>query len=162
MPISIKRILCPTDFSDNAARALEYACELTEKLHAELHILHVVHDFATEWPMYGEATVFPAYLEHIEKNAEELEIAAFNMLGELLSHEWTKAHNVTYAVQHGKEFLEIVRFAQELPADLIVLGTHGRGAIAHALLGSVAEKVVRKSPCPVLTVKPDGHEFELP
>ena len=162
MTSPIQRILCPTDFSETADRALQYACELTEKFNAELHVLHVVHDYATEWPTYGDAVVFPGFLEKIEKNAEELEIAAFNKLGELLPHEWTQSHNVTFAVQHGKEFVEIVRFAKELPADLIVIGTHGRGMIKHALLGSIAEKVVQKARCPVLTVKPDGHAFELP
>jgi len=162
MPFAIQRILCPTDFSETAGRALEYACALTEKFNAELHVLHVVHNFASEWPAYGEGTVFPGYLDNIEKHAQDLEIAAFNQLGELLSHEWTTDHNVTFAVQHGKEFVEIVRFARELPADLIVLGTHGRGMIAHTLLGSIAEKVVQKAHCPVLTVKPDGHEFTLP
>jgi nucleotide-binding universal stress UspA family protein len=162
MSLTIKRILCPTDFSETAGRALEYACSLTEKFNAELHVLHVVRDFASEWPMYGEGTVFPGYLENIEEHAQNLEIAAFNQLGELLSHEWTAAHNVTFAVEHGKEFVEIVRFARELPADLIVIGTHGRGVIAHTLLGSIAEKVVQKASCPVLTVKPDGHQFELP
>jgi len=162
MTSPITRILCPTDFSETAGRALEFACELTEKFGAELHVLHVVHDYATEWPAYGDAAVFPGFLEQIEKNAEELEIAAINKLGDLLSHEWTEKHNVTFAVQHGKEFVEIVRFAKELPANLIVIGTHGRGMIKHALLGSIAEKVVQKAHCPVLTVKPDGHAFELP
>lgn len=162
MNFSIKRILCPTDFSETAGKALACACELAEKFDAELHVLHVVRDYSAEWPHYGEGTVFPGFLEQIEKNAEELEVAAFNKLGELLSHEWTQSHNVTFAVQHGKEFVEIVRFARELPADLIVIGTHGRGMIKHALLGSIAEKVVQKSPCPVFTIKPDDHSFELP
>jgi nucleotide-binding universal stress UspA family protein len=65
-------------------------------------------------------------------------------------------------VRQGPPFLEIVRYAQEANIDLIVLGTHGRGGLAHMLLGSVAEKVVRKAPCPVLTVRHPEHEFVAP
>ena len=62
----------------------------------------------------------------------------------------------------GTPFVEIVRTARAEGADLIIIGTHGRGAVAHALLGSVAEKVVRKAPCPVLTVRQGEHEFVAP
>ncbi|MBT4867638.1 MAG: universal stress protein, partial [Planctomycetaceae bacterium] len=62
----------------------------------------------------------------------------------------------------GTPFVEIVRLAREEDVDLVVVGTHGRGAVAHMLLGSVAEKVVRKSPCPVLTVPQKGHTFSMP
>ena len=65
-------------------------------------------------------------------------------------------------VRTGVPFLEIIRYAKELEIDLIVLGTHGRTGLAHVLLGSVAERVVRKSPCPVLTVHPKGHQFVMP
>ena len=60
------------------------------------------------------------------------------------------------------EFVEIIRYARENNIDLLVLGTHGRGAIAHMLMGSVAEKIVRKAPCPVLTVRHPEHEFVMP
>ncbi len=62
----------------------------------------------------------------------------------------------------GSPYLEIVRYAEAHDIDLIVLGTHGRGAISHALMGSVAEKIVRKAPCPVLTTRESDHEFVLP
>jgi nucleotide-binding universal stress UspA family protein len=62
----------------------------------------------------------------------------------------------------GAPFLEIVRYARREDIDLIVMGTHGRGAIAHLLVGSVAENVVRKAPCPVLTVPVAGHDFVKP
>ena len=66
------------------------------------------------------------------------------------------------ALRWGSPFLEIVRYAKEHGIELIVMGTHGRGPIAHLLLGSVAEKVVRKAPCPVLTVRPSEHNFTKP
>ena len=72
------------------------------------------------------------------------------------------AKTIVKVVRQGPPFLEIVRYAQEANIDLIVLGTHGRGGLAHMLLGSVAEKVVRKAPCPVLTVRHPEHEFVAP
>ena len=65
-------------------------------------------------------------------------------------------------MRRGAPFLEIIRYAKENDVDLIVLGTHGRSGLAHVLLGSVAERVVRKSPCPVLTVRHPEHEFVMP
>jgi nucleotide-binding universal stress UspA family protein len=162
MTLAIKTIVCATDFSETASRAVEYAKELTDKFDAELHLLHVIHDYSTEWPTYGDGVVFPGYLEHIGEKQEDLEVAALNKLHEQLPAEWQKTHKVALAVQEGKQFVEIVRFARDVNADLIVIGTHGRGMLAHALLGSVAEKIVQKAPCPVLTVKPEGHEYEAP
>jgi len=162
MTFAIKTIVCATDFSETASRAVEYAKELTEKFGAELHLLHVIHDFSTEWPLSADGIVFPGYLEHISEKQDQLEVEALNKLHEQLPAEWQKSHKVALAVQEGKEFVEIVRFAKDVKADLIVIGTHGRGLLAHALMGSVAEKVVQKAPCPVLTVKPEGHEYEAP
>ena len=65
-------------------------------------------------------------------------------------------------VQRGAAFLEIVRYAKEAAIDLICIATHGRTGLSHALFGSVAEKVVRKAPCAVLSVRPEGHEFQMP
>lgn len=65
-------------------------------------------------------------------------------------------------IRRGKPFVEIIIAAREKEADLIVMGTHGRTGLSHSLMGSVAEKVVRKAPCPVLTVKPRNYKFEAP
>jgi nucleotide-binding universal stress UspA family protein len=65
-------------------------------------------------------------------------------------------------IRIGVPFLEIIRYAKEQDIDLIVVGTHGRSGLSHVLLGSVAERVVRKAPCPVLTVHPEGHQFVMP
>ena len=70
--------------------------------------------------------------------------------------------SVTLVMRKGNPFLEVVRYARDQKMDLIVLGTHGRGAIAHVLMGSVAEKVVRKASCAVLTVRHPQHEFVMP
>jgi len=79
-----------------------------------------------------------------------------------LTDEERQLLRVTTAIVAGNPFVEIIRYARAHEIDLIVLGTHGRGPVAHMLLGSVAEKVVRKSPCPVLTVRPAQHEFVMP
>jgi nucleotide-binding universal stress UspA family protein len=70
--------------------------------------------------------------------------------------------SITRAVRVGAAFMEIIEYAQSQQIDLIVIGTHGRSGFAHILMGSVAERVVRKAPCPVLSVKPEGHQFVSP
>ena len=65
-------------------------------------------------------------------------------------------------IVRGRPFVEIIRYAREKKIDIIVVGTHGHSGLTHILMGSVAEKVVRKSPCPVLTIRHPDHEFEMP
>ena len=93
-----------------------------------------------------------------EKSTHEVELR----LRELLTESEVEALNAQFVLRRGFPFVEIVRYAKEADIDLVVLGTHGRGAVAHMLLGSVAERVVRKVGCPVLSVKPHEHEFVLP
>jgi nucleotide-binding universal stress UspA family protein len=153
--IQLKRILVPTDFSAPAGIALRYGCAFVETFDASLHLLHVIMDpFLI--PPAGEGYLPPPdYPQHLERVARE-------QLEKLLPLEWRKQHSVALTCVHGTPFLEIVRYAKEHQMDLIVMGTHGRGVIAHMLMGSVAEKVVRKAPCPVLTVRPQEHEFVMP
>ncbi len=149
--ITLKNILVPTDFSEHSEKAVRYGAELAAKFGAELHLVHAIE--ATPI-MYGEGAYFPPETE------AELEAAATKQLDALE----VEAEGVTVVrkVVPGHPFVEIIRYAKETDAGLIVIGTHGRGAIAHMLLGSVAEKVVRKAPCPVLTVRDEEHEFVLP
>ena len=106
----------------------------------------------------------PVSLDELtEERAMQLEQAARKQLDALLTvEERTKYQARLQLVSGLSEFVEIVRYARENEIDLLVLGTHGRGAIAHMLIGSVAEKVVRKAPCPVLTVRHPEHEFIMP
>jgi nucleotide-binding universal stress UspA family protein len=143
--VSIKKILVPTDFSECSDAAVKYGRAMAETFGATLHLLHIVQDPYTQ-PWAAEA--FPAPLG--DMLAQWREQARVRLQG--LLPEGERA-NVMVAVEVGSPFQEIVRYAEDQGIDLIVIGTHGRGPIGHMLLGSVAEKVVRKATCPVLTVR---------
>ena len=146
-----RNVLVPVDFSDTSHHALDYARALAEPFNATLHVLHVVVDPYSQ-PWAAEAGLdLPKLVETWKANAER-------RLGELP----LETANAQLVTRVGEPFVEIVRYAQVYDIGLIVMGTHGRGPIGHMLLGSVAEKVVRKAPCPVLTVRHPDHHFEHP
>ena len=157
MAIRFQCILLPTDFSELAAHALPYARGLVEAFGARLHCLHVVDDACQYLSAVGP--------EGIPLGPPREEFVA---LGEKRMETFT-AENLTdfdppvvTTVRVGRPFAEIIGYARENEVDLIVMGTHGRGAIAHMLLGSTTEKVVRKSPCAVLTARAEGRDFVMP
>ncbi len=153
---NLQSILVPTDFSETSTVALTYARELAAKFEATLHLLHVVQDPYTQpWGAEAYGVSLPNLLQEIEQNAKV-------RLDAVLPEAERAALTVEPVVKVGSPFVEIIRYAADREIDLIVLGTHGRGAVAHMFLGSVAEKVVRKAGCPVLTVRQPGHEFERP
>ncbi|QDU39996.1 hypothetical protein Mal4_43500 [Maioricimonas rarisocia] len=154
--IQLKKILVPSDFSDFSKHALRYGCELSNRFNSELHLLHVLQDIVALVPEPGMA--FPAPGDYMD----EMKQSASRALDDLPDEEWIRDVPVVREVRVGTPFLEIVRYARDLDIDLIVVGTHGRSGLAHVLLGSTAEKVVRKSGCPVLTVRPEGHDFVMP
>jgi len=154
--IQLKKILVPSDFSDFSKHALRYGCELANRFNAELHLLHVLQDIVALVPEPGMA--FPAPGDYME----EMKQSASRALQDLPDDEWVRDIPVVREVRVGTPFLEIVRYARDTDIDLVVVGTHGRSGLAHVLLGSTAEKVVRKSACPVLTVRPEGHDFVMP
>jgi len=150
--ISLKNILVPTDFSETSAVALKYAKELATAFGAKLHVLHVL----VEWVPDGYMPFSPELFQEVEQSTRQ-------RLDALLPLEEREKHQAQLVLQRGaSEFVAIIQYAREQNIDLIVVGTHGRGAIAHMLLGSVAEKIVRKAPCPVLTVRHPEHEFVMP
>ncbi|HLJ09559.1 MAG TPA: universal stress protein [Planctomycetaceae bacterium] len=154
--IALKKILFPTDFSDGAKAAQEYAVALAEQFKSELHVLHVLADMVMMMPEPGSALALPPnYLVDLKTQAEQ-------SLAGVLSGAGQTGLSVVRALRMGSPFVEIVRYAKEADIDLVVLGTHGRGALMHILLGSVAERVVRKAQCPVLTVHRAGHQFVMP
>lgn len=154
--LSIQRILLPSDFSDNARYPQAYACALAEHFDAELHLLHVYQEVIPIVPEPVSAAALPPnYLTEMRAWAEQA-------LETWLDPDWAAAHRVTRCLKQGVPFVEILEYAQNQTIDLLVIGTHGRTGLAHVLLGSVAEKIVRKAPCPVLTVRPTSHQFVSP
>ena len=138
--LSIRRILYPTDYSELSRPALDMACALARDFDAELVICHVspppiaaVADGMVVDIPTGEAEQMAARLEKVQPDNPRLP--------------------VTHKLLRGDPAAEIVRFAARAKIDLIVLGTHGRGGLSRLLMGSVAEHVLRKAQCPVVTVK---------
>ena len=157
MSIVLKKILCPTDFSENSEHAMKYTLALATLSQAQLELFHVV-----------EPISYPQSTELFEPVLDEVEItmkmeAAFQKQLEdqviALKEEYPK---ITGRLVTGNTFLEILQAARDDDVDMIVMGTHGRTGLAHVLIGSVAERVVREAPCPVLTVKHPEHEFIKP
>ena len=151
--LSISRILVPTDFSEPSDEALEYAKGLASCLGSSIHVLHVLEDLA------AHAWTTEVYVSALPGVHDEMERQARDRLDQALTPEEKAKYKAEVALRMGSAFVEVVRYAREHGIDLIVMGTHGRGAIAHMLLGSVAERVVRKAPCPVLTVR---HKSQQP
>jgi nucleotide-binding universal stress UspA family protein len=155
--IDLHRILIPTDFSKHSHNALTYGAAFAEKFGAELYLLHVVQDLALFIP--DAVAVAPPLAPPIEQFTAAARAALERAVQENAALKGLRVHP---EVREGTPFYEIIRFAQETDIDLIVMGTHGHTGLAHMLLGSVAEKVVRKAPCPVLTVRHPEHEFVHP
>lgn len=155
--MEVRSILYPTDFSPHSVCALPYARELAGKFGAVLHCLHVVDEMYQVWPGASE-TAMTAWAP-----LEEMVASARGQMESFLAEHFGEARGqVEASVVWGRPFLDILRYAREKEIDLIVIATHGRGALASMLLGSVAEKVVRKAVCPVLTVRDPEQRYEAP
>ncbi len=154
--LSLKTILVPTDFSEASEAALNYGKAMAEAFGASLHLVHVMED------LLAQAWAAEVYVASMPQLREEIDKESRHRLASMLTDEERRRFRVETALLAGNPFVEIVRYAKTHEVDLIVMGTHGRGPIAHMLLGSVAEKVVRKAPCPVLTVRDARHEFVMP
>ena len=141
--IAIRRILVPTDFGECAAPAVRYAAELADKFGAELVLLHVVQDAALALPDAVMPTPVPG-------PTSALIDAGQDGLANLITAENLEPRNPRAEVRVGSPAAEIVAAAKDLKADLLCVGTHGRGGLARVILGSVAELVLRQAPCPVL------------
>jgi universal stress protein A len=140
----LKKILVPTDFSECAKKALQYAIPLAGQFDAELTLLHVVQP-------YPPALEMPPVDPYMIQDAEQ-EMKAFRgIVGDAVSAKTV--------LRTGTPCVEIVEAAKELGSDLIILSTHGRTGLAHVFLGSTTERVVRHAACPVLIVREREHEF---
>jgi nucleotide-binding universal stress UspA family protein len=146
--ILLKQILVATDFGDASEVALDYGRALARTFGASLHLLHVMEN---------------QFMRPSAAEPHVLKAAAVKRLDERLTNDdrvTLHANAVLETSDNPAE--EIVMYAKAHNIDLIIMGTHGRGAIAQLLVGSVAEKVVRTAPCPVLTVRHPEHEFVVP
>ena len=161
--LALRRILVPTDFSSDVDRALEYACELARKFGGEIVLIHVDQLLTpiAIGPAPG-AGYDPSALQAVSKVAEEQRKIAERELEKIAERLRAEGFKARYLLKTGSPFVEIVTAAQHESADLIVISTHGRTGLAHVLMGSVAEKVVRKAPCPVLTVRNPERKFRHP
>ncbi len=148
--LKIKRILVPIDFSDCSKKALQYALPLAQEHRAALTLLYVVS------PAYG-GTEFGA-LNYLELEATMQESGA-KQLAKLVAAEGRSDLAMDTLVRVGSPALEILAVAKSLPADLIVISTHGRTGLKHVFLGSVTEQVVQRAPCPVFVVRECEHEI---
>ena len=153
--IPIKDILVPTDFSEPAGAALQYAKMLAQEFDSRLHLLHVVpeplaYPWGTELSTFSIATV----LAESENGALE----RLRALGQGLR---LPADRIATRASVGRPVDQILDYVRDHHIDLVVMGTHGRGLVGHLLIGSVAERTVRRSPVPVLTVHstPVGEPF---
>lgn len=153
--VVLKNILVATDFGEPAAVALAYGRDLARSYGAAIHVLHVVEDVLLRYsPELGFAT---------PDLQRDLETAARRQVEACVTDDDRRTLKVIPVVQSGVNVPGgIIEYARANAIDLIVIGTHGRGAVAQFLLGSAAERVVRTAPCPVLTVRSQERDFILP
>ena len=146
--IAINSILAPTDFSHHAEAAVRYAVSLAERLGATLHLLHVLPDMIA--PVGPDPTLAPTPQPSYYTETEAQSLA---FLKTLLQPDWGSPSQVETAIRWGSPVESIVSYAADHKIDLLVIATHGRTGLSHVLLGSVAERIVREAPCPVLTIR---------
>jgi nucleotide-binding universal stress UspA family protein len=149
--ITLKRILVPHDFSETSAAAVTYASALAGTFQAALDVLHV-NELDTD--------MLAGFLDG--RHASLAEAIRQRLMKSVTLDEKTTQLGAEFHVRPGTPHVEISRFAKERKADLIVMGTHGRGFVGHTVMGSVAEKVVRTAPCPVLTLRGPQRESVVP
>ncbi len=149
LQFQIKRILVPVDFSEHSQKALHYALTFATQFGAEVTLVHIVEQmvYPGDW-MYP-----PLAVSDFATEKREQVIAKLRALDE---GSGVKTHHV---VRLGRAWQEVIEIAREMKSDLIILATHGYTGLKHVLLGSVAEKILRHAPCPVLSVRADERDF---
>jgi len=155
--IALKNVLIATDFGEAADTALVYAKALATRFGAHLHVLHVSNSiYLAALGAEGYATMSPDVQSRLEEDARR------ELDARLVDHDKSGPATTPSIITSSSPALTIADYAKDHSIDLIVMGTHGRGTIGHILMGSVAERVVRTAPCPVLTVRRPEHEFAWP
>lgn len=141
--VSVRRILCPVDFSESSRHAFEYALLLARQFGAQLTAVHVIADAPLVVPYDGIPAV--DFRADLEQSARE-------EMGKLLAAHDLAGVRVASDILHGTTYRAIAEYAAAQSCDLIVMGTHGRGALERAFFGSVTERVMKSVSCPVLAV----------
>lgn len=143
---AVSSLLVPTDFSENATHALQYAKEIAKGTTATLHLLHIVEPvvYPADWS-YAQVGFADIEQELVENAEKELKT-----LSDALTAEGFK---VVTAVKRGRASDEICAYAADNKISIVAIGTHGRSGFEHFLFGSTTERVLRRSPCPVLSVR---------
>ena len=155
--IAVNNILVATDFSEASESALRYGRELAGRFGATLHVLHVAENvYVTTFGADTYAAIVPEMQEEIEAGAKK------RLAEAVIDSDNSGPPTKTIVLTAASPSYAIVDYARDHGIDLIVMGTHGRGALAHLVMGSVAERVVRLASCPVLTVRHPEHEFVKP
>jgi len=149
----IQKILVPIDFSDYSKSALKYAVNFCKNCKADMFLIYVVEPviYPPDFSM-GQIAIPSVNSEWDERARQELD--------KLAKEEIPSSVSVKTIIKTGKPFLEIIETAGELDVDLIIIATHGRSGVEHILFGTTAEKVVRKAPCPVLTLREPINGFK--
>ncbi len=151
--MKVEHILFPTDFSEGSTHALHCAVDLTRHYNAKLYILHVIYDvtraIGTHVPHISSDEVYKELNEWAEKEIEEF-----------CMEEIRSLPDVEKKILKGIPYEEILKFADDERIDLIVMGTYGRVGLQRLVFGNTAERVVRRAPCPVMTVRVPEHRAE--
>ena len=153
--MEFKKILFTTDFSESSQFALPYAVDIATKYKAQLVLVHVIEPIVTPvdfaWGTYN----YPDIEKQVNTYAED-------SLKKIVEENIPPSLNTEVVILYGKPWREVVTYAKETGNDLIVIATHGLSGLSHAIYGSTAEKVIRKAPCPVLTIRHPDVRFEEP
>ncbi|MFP4460546.1 MAG: universal stress protein [Candidatus Zixiibacteriota bacterium] len=153
--LNIKKILLPVDFSEFSKIAAPYAVDLARKFEADLFIIHVFDENILDPYYFGEDDYAEKYFMNLQKEFQE-------KIDDILEDIETEDINIIPILANGAPFIEILKFTKKEKIDMMVVSTHGRSGLSQMFMGSTAEKVVRKSPCPVLSVRHPEFEFEMP
>ncbi|NUN12189.1 MAG: universal stress protein [Myxococcales bacterium] len=150
----VRKILIPVDFSDASRKAFYVGIKMATIFDSDIHVLHVQEPLTTFESDYDEVQKTASDLERLEQGVQRRVDELFERGG----LQAVDRRRVRVDFRGGKPWQEIVRFADEQNIDLIVMATHGYSGVKHMLIGSTAERVVRKATCAVLCVKPDDVE----
>ncbi|TSA30352.1 MAG: universal stress protein [Ignavibacteriales bacterium] len=149
----IKKILVPIDFSDYSKNALKYAAQFAKQFNAKIYLIYVVEPmiYPADFSM-GQVAIPSTDIDLHSRAEEELKKLAKDIIN--------SNSQVEILIKTGKPFVEIIETASANDIDLIIIATHGHTGVEHLLFGSTAEKVVRKAPCPVLTLREPVKGFQ--